>query len=130
MKKVIISSLAAVCLIFAAFTSTQSGPETKILGIWKYKSMIKPDGTESAFPFNAKMEILPDSVYFEYKEKLDGSGEMTRGLKGQWKLEANNTVLSLKSKTTWKPANIVKLTADSLMVEASSGSKLLFLKEK
>ena len=110
--------------------------EKTIIGKWKWVNLFNPETQDSLGLYLLTMgmakevftEYKEDNTFIEYKNKLDKEGFSET--KGEWKLEDNNSTLKLKPKEKWMSSKIIKLSADTLIVEIRSPFQLLMVKQK
>ncbi len=135
LHKLFIPVLALLVLTSAATIKISQGdrPET-LVGTWLWKTVIDPASGEDVgielltmgLASEIKTEFRKDGSYVESKLK-SGSNDLSE-TRGEWKLETDK--LSLKSKDKWRPATIIKLTNDSLLLQMNPNIILLMLKQK
>lgn len=77
---------------------------------------------------DVKTELKDDGSFIEHKVSAE-DGSVSKN-DGEWTLEENGTVIKMKMNEKWRSSKILKLTADTLLVEIRSPMNLLMVREK
>lgn len=107
----------------------------QLVGTWNWKTVIDPetgddlglDRLTMGLASEIKTEFKKDNNYVERKLK-PGSTEYST-TNGEWKLEEKD-ILSLKAKDKWRPATILKMSGDSLLLQMNPKMNILMIKQK
>ncbi len=112
----------------------QDDRSEKLIGTWLWKTIIDAESGEDmgievltmGLTSEIKTEFRGDKTYVESKLK-SGSNKHSETT-GEWKIEMDK--LSLKSNDKWRPATIIKMTNDSLLLQMNKNMLLLMLKQE
>lgn len=135
LKNTLTISAILFCCSFNSLTFNNDSTQS-ILGIWKWMKVINSETKEEAgiemitmgMAKEVKTEFLKDGSYLEHKWR-EGKSEPST-IKGEWKLEADGKMLSMKPKENWMETPVILLTEDSLIIQMHPTMQLLMIKEK
>jgi hypothetical protein len=135
MKKHSITMMTLAILAFS-LVSFMVADQKELIGTWRWVHVKNAQTNETmdiekltmGMSKEVKTTFKEDGTYAENKSKADGSGVSTTT--GEWKLEEDGRVLSMKTNDKWRPAKIVQFTKDSLVVEMRPSMQLVMVKEK
>jgi lipocalin-like protein len=129
-RSTMMMALAAMAFSLLSFVIAD---KKDLIGTWRWVHVKNTQSNETipvekmTMSKEVKTSFKEDGTYAESKSKDDGS---VSTINGEWKLEEDGKVLSLKSSDKWRPAKIVQLSADSLIVEMRPAMQLVMVKEK
>jgi hypothetical protein len=129
-------SITGLLLVIVALYGFNMQDKNQLIGSWRWLHVMNTATNEKVsiekltmgMTNNIKTTFKDDNTYTEDKTKLDGSGVSTTT--GEWKLEDNDKILSMKSNDKWRPSKVILFTADSLIVEMRPSLQLVMTKEK
>jgi len=76
-----------------------------------------------------KTELLKDSISYEHKNKLKGSG-LSKSQKGKWYYNENEQSLNFKPKERWIRNEIIYFSQDTLVLKMMGPLNLYMVREK
>ncbi len=122
--------------LLSSFQKDPDNTEKTLVGTWKWHTVINTSTNDTlglemltmGMAREVKTEFRDDHTYTEIKNKLEGDGASKKV--GEWKLEENNTVLSMKTKEKWVPGKILKLTPDTLILQPREPFGHILIKQR
>lgn len=127
--------LSVIGLLVFASAQKQTDVSQKLIGTWKWTTVFDAETNQDmgidmltmGMAAEIKTEFRKDNTYTESKLRKGTTEYSTTN--GEWKLE-DNEILSLKMKEKWRPAKILKLSNDTLMLQINQKMHLLLIKQK
>ncbi len=129
-------SLFALLVFTSAKTTTEtSDVSERLIGTWVWRTVLDGQTKEDTgidivtmgMASEVKTEFKKDNTYVESKMRK-GTTEYSTTT-GEWKLEGDE-ILNMKAKDKWRPAKIVRMANDSLLLQMNPKLVLVLVKKK
>lgn len=129
-----------VAVVFLAWLSAFIRPNgytsSQLLGTWNWVHMTDTEAEKvlslsdmtMGLATKVQFEFKTDSIYFENKNKLNATSMISNS--GKWYLDEQTGILYMSSKGKWNASQIIRLTADTMVLEMRKPLQLLLVREK
>lgn len=131
-KTKLFASAAIYLFILSSFIVSKN----EVLGKWNWlhiidtesKKVLRIEDISIGMADKLTTEFKEDNSYVE--SKTNSKQNKTSTTNGEWKLEFDGTVLSLKPADKWLPTPIVSCKGDTMVIQMSPVKHLVLVKQK